>query len=476
MNPLSPITQHLASPVNTLAPLQASDSQSGQAHPPVLPRAMMSHNTQSTLDQISAQTDVRSQLVASLVENGLTDGMLLLQSGQGSEAHYSQQVNVPDGLGGRTIGSLDVRAKLNENLQYDILNAQLQVPSSGATASISVSGPPPADQSMQSSAALPRRPSSATNLSTVSNEALMRELIGRHNPQESDGEQLPSGDSVSTQSQSRVFSNDGSAGPSAGVSGPSRTQPAHSARSAPYPAPSLSSRSKATSEGKRQNRPSATEAQIAEHLHNPDGSLRTTMGVLSALHAAGLGADNKRILAQLQAAGGAQHLSSATEAQIADHLYNTDGSLRTSKDVASALHAAGFGARNDRISAQLQAARGRLYLPSATEAQIVEHLHNANGSLRSTKDVLSALHAVGLGADDRRISAQLQAAGGARRLPGATEVQIASHLRNADGSLRIRSDVARALHSVGLGASKNRINAQLRLAKGARSIPAAADV
>jgi hypothetical protein len=411
MNPLPAIsTQHSAVPVNTAAPLEASDSQSPHAHPTVLPRAMMSHNTQSALDQISTQTDIKHQLVASLVDNGLTDGTLLFKSGQGSEAHYSQQVNVPDGYGGRTVGSLDVRAKLNENTQYDILNAQLQVPSSGATASISLSGPPPADLPRQSSAAMGRQLSSATNLSIVSNEALMRELIGRHNPQDFEDEPLPSGDSVSTQSKSLVFSHGGSAGLLTGVPGPDRTRLAHAARSAPYPAPSLSSRSQATPEGKQQHRKGATDAQLAKHLHNADGSLRSAKNVLSALHAVGLGAAKDRIGHQLQAAGAARHLPGATDAQITEHLHNTDGSLRTTRDVLSALRAVGLGIGKERMGSLLQAAGGGRHLPSATDAQIAEHLYHADGSLRNRRNVTSALHAAGLGAGKDRIDVQLQAA------------------------------------------------------------------
>jgi hypothetical protein len=436
---------------------------------------MMSHNTQSALDQISTQTDIKHQLVASLVDNGLTDGTLLFKSGQGSEAHYSQQVNVPDGYGGRTVGSLDVRAKLNENTQYDILNAQLQVPSSGATASISLSGPPPADLPRQSSAAMGRQLSSATNLSIVSNEALMRELIGRHNPQDFEDEPLPSGDSVSTQSKSLVFSHGGSAGLLTGVPGPDRTRLAHAARSAPYPAPSLSSRSQATPEGKQQHRKGATDAQIAEHLRNDDGSLRSAMNVLEALHAVGLGAAKERIFVQLQGAGSARQLPSATEAQIAEHLHNPDGSLRSARNVLSSLQAVGLGAAKSRAMAHLHAAGGARRLPGATDAQITDHLRNPDGSLRTTRDVLSALRAVGLGATDKRIGTHLQDAGGTRRLPGATDAQIAEHLHHPDRSLRAITDVASALHAVGLGADDKRIGIQLKTAGTAQRLPSATD-
>ncbi|WLI10729.1 MULTISPECIES: hypothetical protein [Pseudomonas] len=140
--------------------------------------------------------------------------------------------------------------------------------------------------------------------------------------------------------------------------------------------------------------------------------MRTQTDVISALHAAGLGADTSRITARLQAAGGARKLRGATDEQITAHLHNTDGSLRTHKDVASALHAAGLGASNARIAAQLQAAGGARHLRGATDEQINAHLHNDDGSLRTGSNVASALHAAGLGADTSRITARLQAARG----------------------------------------------------------------
>ncbi|WLI10727.1 hypothetical protein [Pseudomonas sp. FP603] len=297
-------------------------------------------------------------------------------------------------------------------------------------------------------------------------------LITKSSTQNFSGAPLPSGASVSTQSM--VFSHDGSAGTSTGVPGPSRNRPAHAVSSAPYQAPSLSSRSGAASEGQPPKRRGATDNQITAHLHNDDGSLRTHKDVISALRAAGLGAGAKRITARLQAAGGARKLPGATDATITARLHNTDGSLRTRSDVASALHAAGLGAGNARIDAQLQAAGSARRLRSATDEQINAHLHTP-GSLRIHKDVASALHAAGLGAGNARIDAQLQAAGSARRLRSATDEQINAHLHNTDGSLRIHKDVASALHAAGLGAGNARIDAQLQAAGSARRLRSATD-
>jgi hypothetical protein len=124
-----------------------------------------------------------------------------------------------------------------------------------------------------------------------------------------------------------------------------------------------------------------------------------------------------------------------------------------------------LGADNKRIGIQLKAAGGGA-APGATDAQIAAQLRNADGSWRTKREVASALRAGGLGADSIRIMTQLQAAVGVRRRRGATDAQIAEHLRNADGSLRIAKDVANALHAAGLGAQNHRIFLQLQAARG----------
>ncbi|WP_223538251.1 hypothetical protein, partial [Pseudomonas sp. GL-B-16] len=272
-----------------------------------------------------------------------------------------------------------------------------------------------------------------------------------NNPQDLLGWPLPSGVSVGT--QSTVFSDDGSAA-TAAIPGPRRTRPPHAPRPQPYPA---SSRSEAPSKGTRQRRSAATNEQIRAELKNDDGTWRTQEAVASALHAVGLGAANIRIQTQLQAAGGGRKLPSATNDQIRAHLKNGDGTLRTERAVASSLHTAGVGVSNNRILAQLQAAGGVRRLPSATNEQIRAFLKNADGTWRNRSDVISALHVAGLGADNYRVQNQLRAARGMRYLPGATDDQIRAHLKNADGTLRTQQAVASSLNTAGLGVGYNRI-------------------
>lgn len=293
---------------------------------------------------------------------------------------------------------------------------------------------------------------------------LAQALIRQQNLQDFSGAPLPSGASISTQGM--VFSQDGSASASTNITGPGRSSNAHSARSAPYPAPSLASQPGVASKNQPPKRRGATDAQINAYLHNDNGSFRTQKEVANALHADGLGADNRRVVAQLKAAGGVTLLPGATDAQINAQLHNDNGSLRIHKEVISALRADGVGADSRRVSAQLQAARGVRKLPGATDAQIDAHLHNEDGSLRTQKEVVSTLHANGVGADKSRIMAQLQAAGGARRMPSATDAQINTYLHNENGSSRTQNEVSSALRADGLGADAKRIWTQQQAARG----------
>jgi hypothetical protein len=109
----------------------------------------------------------------------------------------------------------------------------------------------------------------------------------------------------------------------------------------------------------------------------------------------------------------------ATDVQIAAHLYN-EGSLRSEKRIASALRHAGLGASSARIRDQLRSAKGAPILPTATDDQIAEHLYKNNGSLRTQTEVASALRDVGKGASGQRIFNRLQVAKRKQDRGGAT--------------------------------------------------------
>jgi hypothetical protein len=322
----------------------------------------LSHNAHLALDPGATQPNLDDHRVASLVRDALQDlSFFLLQSDSRMEATYQALVNSPVGANPMSIANLTsteltIQTRLNDQSQYDIVSAHLRDLS--GVISITLSAPPPASAHGQAFSVLSRQqPSISSHLAAQSSrEQLTRARMRQHSSQDFSGAPLPSGASDSTQSM--VFSHDGSAGASTGVPGPSRNRSAHAARSAPYQAPSQPSRSGATSEGQPPKRTSATDEQINAHLYNADGSLRTQRDVTIALHVAGLGARDARITAQRQAAGGARQLPGATVEQINAHLHNDDGSLRTRRDVASALHAAGLGADSARITAQMRAARG----------------------------------------------------------------------------------------------------------------------
>jgi hypothetical protein len=159
-------------------------------------------------------------------------------------------------------------------------------------------------------------------------------------------------------------------------------------------------------------------------------------------------------------------LKGATDDQITAQLHNNDGSIRTFRDVGSALRADGLGVRDSRIAAKLQAAGAEQRLPGATPEQIKAHLRKNDGSLRTHKDVVSALRAVGVGVRYSRVVAELQTAGAARPLPGATDEQITAHLHNKDDSLRTQAEVRSALRADGLGVDSHRLPALMQVAGG----------
>lgn len=83
------------------------------------------------------------------------------------------------------------------------------------------------------------------------------------------------------------------------------------------------------------------------------------------------------------------------------------------------------------------------------------HLYNERPSRPSARGVP-------LGAQLQGVGAALQAAGGARRGPAASDDQIRANMRNDNGSLRTRPEVEDALRAHGLSASAMRIITQLR--------------
>lgn len=425
MNPLQSgiSTQPYHTPVNPTQPLEMPGPQAQHPHPPTLSLAGLSANTHLALAQVESHTNGHHQLMVLLAQNSIADGTVQLVSSDGAHAHYGQWVNAPSG----EAVTLTVRTRLNDRAQYDITGLDLFVPSSGRLDSIVLSAPAPAlisseahlGDSPVTSGQLPSR----SSLADYSRSELMQALIEQRNPQDFPSAPRPSGASFSTQPGG-------------------------------------------ASESVNRKRPSATDEQIVDHLRHSDGSLRTQKGVASSLHAIGLAASVARIATQLQNAGGVRFLPGATDEQIDTYLHREDGLLRKTREVADALRTAGLGANDHRILIRLRNAGGKRPMQIATDEELSAHLRSEDGALRTTKEVLSALHTVGLGANDRRIRAQLRDAGGGEPMPSATDEQLNAHLRNENGVLRTAKEVLSALHTAGLETNANRIKSRLQQIRG----------
>ena len=244
-------SQHYTASVNSAHPPEASGSQAQPVHPGSISPSQLSHNAQQALDQVATQPNLDHQRVASLVRNALQDGSFRLQSTSRMEATYQASVNSPVGARPMSIANLTspvltIQTRLNDQSQYHIVSANLRDLS--GVISIDLSAPPPASAHGQASSVLSgQQPSISSHQAAQSSRGQLAQATIGHNNSRNSSPLLPSGASVSTRGM--VLSNDGSAGASTGVPGHSRNRPAHAARSTPYQAPSLSSRSGATSEG-----------------------------------------------------------------------------------------------------------------------------------------------------------------------------------------------------------------------------------
>ncbi len=352
---MSPI--HLGSPTpfiilqnDTGQPIAQPLSQTQHDHPGTLTPALLSPNAQLALDQVEAQPNGHHQLLALLARNAIADNAVHIKFNSGTDAHYTQDVNIPGG----EVANLTIRARLNDQNQYDIVGIKLHNLTSGKIESIYLSGHPAADARDNASTSIDQRHGLiSTQLAAhYSRSQLAGAIIRLVNTQDFTGPPLPSGVSISTQSM--VFSHiDSGAGESvANSSGPSRSRTTQNARVEPY-LTSTGSVDSGSMQPKQRQR--LTDEQIRAHLKNPDGTFRNQLGVANALKAEGFVPRTDRIKAQLQAAGVAQRRS-ATDEQIREHLESPGGTWRSHKDVVSALNDAGLKTTHERISYQRRAA------------------------------------------------------------------------------------------------------------------------
>ncbi len=391
---------------NTTTEPSISFASQPHSHPVALTQALMSTNAQWALDQIEAQPNGHQQLLALLARNGIADNTLYMQSHHEADVHYGQSVSLPGGESANLI----VRARLNEQAQYDIVGIDLHIPTSGKTESIYLSGAP----------AVIARENSSPNMSTrqalppthlaahYSPNQLMNAMV-RQSAQNYSAAPLPFGRSARTQSM--AFSQPGSVvdGSLTNSSGPSRARTARNAHNRYYPASSQSGATSSQSSGvslASNPRKLARDDEIMAQLKKPDGTLRRRDDVIKALHDEGLAASASRVNPVRQAAGASLVRPSASEEEIREHIRNPDGTVRPRHEVAALLRNSGRGVRNDRLNRLLKEVRGErpASKPSASDEQIRTHMRNPNGTFRSNKEIVSYLHAHDVGASLIRIS------------------------------------------------------------------------
>jgi len=126
----------------------------------------------------------------------------------------------------------------------------------------------------------------------------------------------------------------------------------------------------------------------------------------------------------------------ATDDQIKAQLKNPGGTMRNYRQVIKALHAIGLGVDVLRVNEALQNARGRVQLPSASDEQVNTHLKSPGGTERNQRNVMEAMKSAGLGVDANRISKQLQKERGVKTRRAASDDQIIMQLKNPGGTVR----------------------------------------
>ena len=134
--------------------------------------------------------------------------------------------------------------------------------------------------------------------------------------------------------------------------------------------------------GKPAERIEPTDAQIQAYVIDADGRIRSRKKIASLLHENGFSAASDRItriITELETSGVAVRKErirepkpkpsgsgtkpkriKASDLVIQRYLLNSDGTMRSQEGVAAALHKAGYGAANDRITRQIQQIRGTI--------------------------------------------------------------------------------------------------------------------
>ncbi|KPW17942.1 Effector protein hopD2 [Pseudomonas cannabina pv. alisalensis] len=151
MNPLQPIQHSITnSQMSGGQQLEAEGSQAhySYSHPDSISLSQLSQSAHLALEHLSTQPNTDHQRVASLVRNAVQDGKFRLQSSNDMQVTYKTSVCPPanaDTMGAAHLinNELTVQARLNDQLEYDIVSAHLYGPSEAI--SIDASSPPSAN-------------------------------------------------------------------------------------------------------------------------------------------------------------------------------------------------------------------------------------------------------------------------------------------------------------------------------------------
>jgi hypothetical protein len=152
MNPLQSIQHNITTPpISGGQTLDAVGSQGQQSHPERISPSQLSQSAHLALERLLANAE--HQRLASLVRNALQDGTFQFQSSNDTQATYKASICLPadtdtvrtDHLINK---ELTVQVRLNDQSEYDIVNAHLH--GSPKAISFDVPSPPPAHGSASS--------------------------------------------------------------------------------------------------------------------------------------------------------------------------------------------------------------------------------------------------------------------------------------------------------------------------------------
>ncbi len=470
----------------------ASISRLPHSHSDVLFPAVISLNAQRALDQAEAQPNDYHRLLALLAKNGIAESKLHMQSYQGADAHFGQNMTVPGGES----ANLTIRARLNEQAQYDIVCIDLHMPAFGSTESIYLSGPPAgAARDSASPPLTPTHPAASDSATEVADA-----MVVQNNPPSHCGtlsaallshNALLALDQVETQPNSRhqllaLLARNGIS------DNELRMQSNHGA-DANFGQQVTQSDGEVANLTIRARLNEQAQYDIAGiDLHMPAFGRTESIHLLG--HAAAvsresstpnMGAGQVPPSTHLAAHYSRSQLTEAMVRQNKPQNYSAplpsgaSGSTQTMAfshlgSAAESLTASGSGPIRTQATRNAlngpypgstrSGATGSQARVRPTDDEIRALIRGPDGNLRTHREVRDKLYALGRTASSSLIHSIFQNLEGRRVLPSASDGEISARLRNPDGTLRNEKDVLRALHADKLGARGERIRSLIRQA------------